>query len=70
MVLLLHMKGMLGHALVDCPNFENLKALHFESFDAYLVGCMHIIDHLVLHSPILEDLTFHCCEVLTFLRTP
>ncbi|KAJ1693088.1 hypothetical protein LUZ63_009786 [Rhynchospora breviuscula] len=57
-----HAKDMLEHALKNCPFFENLKAAHFESFKGYLYGCIGIIDHLVQHAPILEDLTFYCCE--------
>ncbi|KAJ1693086.1 hypothetical protein LUZ63_009784 [Rhynchospora breviuscula] len=53
-------KYMLEHALESCPFFENLKAAHVESFEGYLYGCIEMIDRLVQHAPILEDLTFHC----------
>ncbi|XP_078161762.1 F-box/LRR-repeat protein At3g58900-like [Carex rostrata] len=56
---------MLLEALENCPNFENLKAVHFENYDGYLLAyllfaCKSAIVHLVQHSPILENLTFYC----------
>ncbi|XP_078174126.1 putative F-box/LRR-repeat protein At4g00320 isoform X1 [Carex rostrata] len=61
--------GMLKQALKNCPYFENLKAVHFENYDGYLIGyllsCMDMIDRLVRHSPILENLTFYCCRDLS-----
>ncbi|XP_078173288.1 F-box/LRR-repeat protein At3g58900-like [Carex rostrata] len=57
--------GMLKHALNNCPYFENLKAVHFENFDGCLIYSMDMIECLVQHSPILENLTFYCCEDLS-----
>ncbi|KAJ4730908.1 F-box family protein [Rhynchospora pubera] len=55
-------KDMLKHALKNFPSFENLKALHFESFGFALSDCIRQLDRLVRHSPLLEDLTFYRCK--------
>ncbi|KAJ3690761.1 hypothetical protein LUZ61_019925 [Rhynchospora tenuis] len=55
-------KDMLKHSLKNFPYFENLKALHFESFGFALSDCIRQLDRLVRHSPLLEDLTFYRCQ--------
>ncbi|KAJ3690767.1 hypothetical protein LUZ61_019931 [Rhynchospora tenuis] len=54
--------NMLKHIMKTCPYFENLKFMHFESFDSILVGCNDMVDHLVRHSPALEELSFYVCQ--------
>ncbi|KAJ3690771.1 hypothetical protein LUZ61_019935 [Rhynchospora tenuis] len=53
---------MLDFILKTCPYFENLKFMHFESFDGCMAECIDMIDHLVQHSPALEEFTFYRCQ--------
>ncbi|XP_078168667.1 putative F-box protein At1g49610 isoform X1 [Carex rostrata] len=55
-------EGMLRHALKNCPDFEDLKTVHFENFDGSQISCLDMIDPLVQLSPNLEKLSFYHCK--------
>ncbi|KAJ3690768.1 hypothetical protein LUZ61_019932 [Rhynchospora tenuis] len=55
-------KDMLKHIFKNCPYFENLKFMHFESFDGCMTGCIDTMDRLVQHSPALKEMTVYDCQ--------
>ncbi|KAJ3690770.1 hypothetical protein LUZ61_019934 [Rhynchospora tenuis] len=58
----LRAKDMFEHILKTCPYFENLKFMHFESFNGCMAGCIDMLNRLIQHSRALKELTFYCCQ--------